>query len=79
MAGNMQQHMAALGQMGGVQQQMRRPMTVQQIQQWVYQQILMNSQPQNGLSWQSGLNASDRMGKAMELCVGPLDPCPETC
>ncbi|KAJ6446668.1 PHD finger domain-containingprotein [Purpureocillium lavendulum] len=65
MAANMQ-HMAGVGQMG-IPQQMRKPTNSHQLQQYVYQQILARSQPQNGLTWHANVSLNDRMGKAMEL------------
>lgn len=68
MAANMQ-HMAGVGQM--MPQQMRKPSNTHQLQQYVYQHLLQNSQPPNGLTWQSNVSLNDRMGKTMELCVQP--------
>ncbi len=69
MAANMQ-HMAGVGQMG-IPQQMRKPTTTHQLQQYVYQQILARSQGHGGLAWHANVSLSDRMGKTMELYASP--------
>lgn len=67
MAANMQQ-MAGAGQM--MPQQLRRPPTnTHQLQQLVYHNLLQNSQPPNGLTWQGSVSLNDRMGKTMDLYV----------
>jgi hypothetical protein len=67
MAANMQQ-MAGVGQM--MPQQLRRPpASSHQIQQLVYQNLLQNSQPPNGLTWHANVSLNDRMGKTMDLYV----------
>ena len=65
MAANMQQ-MAGAGPM--MPQQLRRP-TSHQLQQLVYQNLLQNSQPAHGSTWQANVSLNDRMGKAMDLYV----------
>jgi hypothetical protein len=73
MAANMQQ-MAGAGQM--MPQQLRRPTAnSHQIQQMVYQNLLQNSQPPNGLTWQGTVSLNDRMGKTMDLYVFPFPRC----
>ncbi|KAK2594946.1 hypothetical protein QQS21_007349 [Conoideocrella luteorostrata] len=64
MAANMQQ-MAGAGQM--MPQQLRRNGAQTQVQQLVYENILRNPQPTNGLTWQSNVSINDRMGKTMDL------------
>lgn len=65
MAANMQQ-MAGAGQM--MPQQLRRPPTnSHQLQQMVYQNLMANQQPSNGLTWQGNVSFNDRMGKTMDL------------
>ncbi|GAO13169.1 hypothetical protein UVI_02025240 [Ustilaginoidea virens] len=66
MAANMQQ-MAGAGQM--MPQQLRRPQTSHQLQQMVYQNLLQNARPANGLTWQGNVSLNDRMGKTMDLYV----------
>lgn len=66
MAANMQQHMAGAGQM--MPQQLRRP-NATQLQQLVYQNLVQNTPPTNGMSWQSNVSIPDRMGKTMDLYV----------
>lgn len=63
MAANMQ-HMAGAGQMGP--QQMRKPMPGQ-LQQIVYQNLVQNTAPPNGLTWQSNVSIGDRLGKTLDL------------
>ncbi|KAG5991314.1 hypothetical protein E4U52_003801, partial [Claviceps spartinae] len=65
MAANMQQ-MAGPGQMAS-QQPRRSPASIP-LHQVVYQNIINSSQTvANGMAWQAGVSANERMGKAMDL------------
>lgn len=69
MAANMQ-HMAGAGQPMG--QQMRRPNgqphgVPQGMQHYVFQNIMQNGTPLDPTSWQSTVQAPERVGKVMNL------------
>lgn len=69
MAANMQ-HMAGAGQMMQQQQQQQQhQMPKPQLQQIVYQNLVQNTQPFTGISWQANVTISDRMGRTLNLYV----------
>lgn len=69
MAAN-QQHMAAAGQM--MPQQGNRRQNPTPLQQYVYQNLVTHTPPQNGVSWQSHAPIQERMGKVLNLYVAPF-------
>jgi hypothetical protein len=72
MAGNMQQqHMAGAGQMMG-QQMRNKNAQSQQLANWVFQNILTNTQPADPSSWQFSVTPQERAGKTMNMYVAHL-------
>lgn len=68
MAANMQQHMAGPSQMMG-QQMRNKSVQGAQLHNWVYHNILSNSQPADPNTWQYSVNPQERTGKTMNMYV----------
>lgn len=69
MAASLQQQMAAAGQMMPQQQQMRQRPTPNQVSNYVFQNLMQQTEVPQG--WQGQVQLNERMGKITNLYVFP--------